>query len=203
MQNFIRKIKDVYHRQVYLEAIELIVALFRIKPRKIIVGSGGTRQRGFFSTEKTTLDITNKKDWEKLTNENSLEIILAEHVFEHLTLGQINKALKNCYIYLRPGGRIRIAVPDKNRRDAVYVKAVKPPNDGHRSYLNVSELTKILRRWKFNVIPLEYFNNRNVLVKKEWNPDLGFVKRSLRFDQQEKFKRNNYYYTSLIVDAVK
>lgn len=37
---------------------------------------------------------------------------LAEHVWEHLTLENAHRAARNCYRYLHPGGRLRLAVPD-------------------------------------------------------------------------------------------
>jgi SAM-dependent methyltransferase len=43
---------------------------------------------------------------------NSCQLIFASHVLEHLTLSDFNIALKNLYLYLKPGGIIRIIVPD-------------------------------------------------------------------------------------------
>lgn len=40
------------------------------------------------------------------------DAFLAEHVWEHLSLEDAHRATRNCYRFLRPGGRLRLAVPD-------------------------------------------------------------------------------------------
>lgn len=42
------------------------------------------------------------------------DAFLAEHVLEHLSLQDAHHAARNCHRFLRPGGRMRIAVPDPN-----------------------------------------------------------------------------------------
>lgn len=42
----------------------------------------------------------------------SCELVFASHVLEHLTVTDFDKALDNIYAYLRPGGILRVIVPD-------------------------------------------------------------------------------------------
>lgn len=41
-----------------------------------------------------------------------VDAFLAEHVWEHLSLEDAHRAARNCHEFLRPGGRLRLAVPD-------------------------------------------------------------------------------------------
>ena len=49
--------------------------------------------------------------------DKSAEAIYASHVWEHLTLSVANHATAECYRVLKPGGVLRLVVP--NLRDAV------------------------------------------------------------------------------------
>ena len=56
---------------------------------------------------------------------NTISNILAEHVWEHLSYEDGLIAARNCYKYLKPGGMIRVAVPDGNFRNDWYQNMVK------------------------------------------------------------------------------
>lgn len=43
---------------------------------------------------------------------DSCELVFASHVLEHLTTADFDTALDNIYAYLRPGGILRVIVPD-------------------------------------------------------------------------------------------
>ena len=51
--------------------------------------------------------------------------------------------------------------------------------------------------------PLEYFDAEGRFHASEWDEREGFISRSVRFDSQERFRRGELFYTSLIVDARK
>lgn len=173
------------------------------KNLKLIIGSGGTSQKGYVSSDVDWLDITKWWHWAINFRPNSIKNMLAEHVFEHLTRNQIIKSLKLIKFYLKEGGRIRIAVPDKNRQDKKYAKLVKPPIDGHLSYMNVDDLSDILSGLGFEVKPLEYFDHKGKFIHKVWSDKDGVVRRSFKYDKQKNFKNGKLYYTSLIIDAIK
>jgi len=173
------------------------------KNLNVILGAGGTYQKNFISTDINILNVYNSTDWKRIFDINSIDALLAEHVFEHLSKTQIERSLEFCYQYLKPGGRLRIAIPDKNRKDIRYVKAVKPPIDGHKSYLNLKELSTLLKKAGFRVVPLEYFDSKGVFHKRHWSEKYGKIKRSFKRDKQKEFKYQSLHYTSLIVDAIK
>jgi predicted SAM-dependent methyltransferase len=175
----------------------------RIKNPNVILGSGGIGQKGFDCTDKDTLDVTKESDWETQFNPESISCIFAEHLFEHFTTNEIENALRHCYRYLQKGGRIRIAIPDKNRRDGTYVDEVKPPRDGHKSYLNHHELEKLLKNAGFKVAKLEYYDDNGKFIHNPWDNKYGRVRRSYKYDKQVKFKIGDHNYTSLIVDGIK
>ena len=55
-----------------------------------------------------------------------MDAILAEHVWEHLDCFAAIVAAQNCFKYLKPGGYIRVAVPDGWHPDKDYIDYVKP-----------------------------------------------------------------------------
>ncbi len=44
----------------------------------------------------------------------SCDLVFASHVLEHLSMPNFETALQNIYVYLRPGGLLRVLVPDLN-----------------------------------------------------------------------------------------
>lgn len=58
------------------------------------------------------------------------DAFVAEHVWEHLSLSDAHVAARNCQRYLRPGGRLRIAVPDP----AWYSSSVGSPSTSRSSH---------------------------------------------------------------------
>jgi len=170
---------------------------------KVMVGSGGITQKGFIETDVDTHDITRWIDWMLNFRKGSVSVVFAEHVLEHLSLAQNIVTAKLVFKYLKPGGVFRISVPDKNRLDKKYVKSVKPPADGHKSYFNLQILSKTLEDAGFKVIPLEYHDSKGNFHHNNWDSKFGRVRRSFKYDKQKDFWNGKFHYTSLIVDAVK
>jgi predicted SAM-dependent methyltransferase len=170
---------------------------------KIIISAKDTQYADWLPTDLPLLDAGLVRSWQWLFRPNSIDRLLSEHVFEHLDEQQNQAAFKNCYMFLKPGGRLRLAVPDGNRRDAPYVAEVTPPHDGHKTLFTVTSLTRMLEDAGFVVQPLEYFDENEVFHAESWHPADGMVQRSKPFDRQTAFQRGELYYTSLIVDALK
>ncbi len=61
---------------------------------------------------------------------------MAEHVWEHLSLSDAHVAARNCQRYLRPGGRLRLAVPDPAWYSSSSAGSPKLWRDGHRGDLS-------------------------------------------------------------------
>lgn len=171
------------------------------RPRQVVLGAGGTAYPGWISTDREVLDLTAPADWARWFAPGSIDRLLAEHVFEHLTVEQNRQVLRACAHYLRPGGVLRVAVPDGWRDDPVYRAEVAPPKDGHQCLFEVDSLSALLREAGFEVTPLEYFDREGRFHAVPWDPAEGLIQRSARFDRQAAFQRDGRCYTSLIIDA--
>ncbi len=64
------------------------------------------------TTPEFELNLASAIDFDFMFMDNSVDNFLAEHVWEHLPLHHLLMATRNCYRKLKPGGRLRIAVPD-------------------------------------------------------------------------------------------
>jgi len=173
------------------------------RPLKVVLGAGPTRFPGWFQTDKEILDVTLPADWRALFKPGSIDILLSEHMLEHLSAAEAGTALAECYRYLKPRGLLRIAVPDGYRRDPDYVKEASPPNDGHQVLYNVDTLTALLQSVGFATTPLEYFDAEEQFHAVPWDENDGLIQRSARFDTQKSFQRGDLFYTSVIIDARK
>ncbi len=188
----------------YLEAIRR-----RLKFRfaeKIILGGGGITYPGWLLTDKDSLDIANRDSFARHWNPNSRAVFLAEHVWEHLNDNESEKANANCFEFLRPGGRLRIAVPDGFHPDTYYIEQVRPGGSGsgaedHKVLYNYKLISEQLRRTGFEVILLEYWDENGKFHFQEWSSADGHIARSKNYDERN--QGGTLVYTSLIVDAIK
>ena len=174
-----------------------------VRPLNVILGAGPVEMPGWIATDSEMLDVRSGRAWSRLFTPGSIDRLLAEHLFEHLSDDECAKAFSECFRYLRPGGLLRVAVPDGNRKDAEYVEEVSPPKDGHQLLFTVDNLIARLARVGFRVTPLEYFDAKEQFHCYPWAEEDGLIRRSARYDTQERFRRGALYYTSLIVDARK
>lgn len=188
----------------------LLLALRLAQPgpqrRRIIVGASGQAQPGWLATDISTLNLLHEADWRRRFAEGSLEAILAEHVWEHLEPAEGLAAAVRCRRYLRPGGRLRIAVPDGNHPDPAYIAAVRPGGSGagaadHRLLYTLRSLSGLLAAAGFVVRPLEHWDEQGCFHAVPWDPADGLIRRSARFDSRNAGGR--LVYTSLIVDAIR
>ena len=197
------------YRQASLRRIqrrELKRALQNLTAKKIIVGANETRFEGWVPTNRNTLDLLVERDWSDYFKRASIDAVLAEHVWEHLTLEEGAKACRNCFEYLKPGGLLRIAVPDGFHTDSDYINQVKPGGygycaDDHKVLFNYRSLSALLENTGFNVRLLEWFDEQGNFHHEDWHAEDGFIKRSTRFDARNSV--NPTTYTSLIIDARK
>lgn len=174
--------------------------------KKIIIGSSKIFYPGWVSTEKGLLDITDRGDFICYWKPGSRRAFMAEHVLEHLTAGEANMALRNCFEFLAHGGWFRMAVPDAFHPDASYIELVKPGGAGmgaydHKLLYNYKSLSGILKEAGFIVNLLEYWDENGHFHSEDWNSKDGHVVRSKRYDNRN--RDGALKYTSLIVDAVR
>ena len=174
--------------------------------KKIIIGSGDTKIKGWLSTSKKSLDVSNRHHFAKYWKKNNISNFLAEHVWEHLNESERYNANNNIMHYLKLGGKLRIAVPDGLHPSDEYINNVKPMGSGagaedHKILFNYKILKSELEDAGFTVELLEYwdeFGNFNFI---DWSPKEGFVERSK--DNDPRNTKSELNYTSLIIDAIK
>ena len=65
---------------------------------KIIIGASGTNQNDWISTERETFDMLKPEKWLSVIEKHSIKYILAEHVFEHLTIEEGNYVIIYSFI---------------------------------------------------------------------------------------------------------
>jgi len=178
----------------------------RLRQSRIVLGSGGVRVPGWIMTDIEQLDILRGEDWAVYFRPASLDAILAEHVWEHLSEEDGVAAARHCFRHLRPGGRLRIAVPDGLHPDPQYIDAVRPGGTGpgagdHKVLYTCRSLQEALERAGFHARPLEYFDEGGFFHATVWDPQDGMIRRSARFDDRN--RNGELRYTSIVMDAMK
>jgi predicted SAM-dependent methyltransferase len=173
---------------------------------KIVVGSSGFYEKGWTPTDIEYLNMLKESDWNSFFKENTIDSILGEHVWEHLSQENGLLAFKNCFKYLKPGGYLRIAIPDGFHPKKEYIDHVKPGGTGngaddHKILYNYQSLTQSLQQAVFAVNLLEYFDENGKFHEVPWKSEDGFIKRSKNNDPRNVNGELNY--TSLIADAIK
>jgi predicted SAM-dependent methyltransferase len=204
IKKLLRPLYIYYKRKKELAQFKSAVAQTDII--KISIGSSGICQDGWILTEEHFLNLLNSEDWKKHFNTRLISNIVAEHVWEHLTLENGRIAACNCHQFLKPGGKLRIAVPDGFHSSPEYIDYVKPGGTGggaddHKVLYNYISMSKMLTEAGFRVELLEYFDEKGNFHKIDWDANDGFIRRSIKHDPRNKDQQPNY--TSLIVDAIK
>ena len=176
---------------------------------KVIIGAGQTKSDDWIATQESALNLLSVEDWDKLFSIESIDALLAEHVWEHLTYNEGIQAAKNCYKYLKPGGYIRCAVPDKNFRNEWYQNMVQVGGPGpknhpaatHKIVYDYKRLISVFEIAGFEVSLLEYCDESGNFHYTYWNEADGKIGRSFRFDTRN--SKESIGMVSVIVDAKK
>lgn len=173
---------------------------------KIVLGASGVSQDCWIPTDINLLDITKISDWKRLFKKDQISILLAEHVWEHLSSEDAYLAGKNCYHFLKKGGFLRVAVPDGYHPDKSYIDYVKPGgfgsgSDDHKVLYNHKTLKDLFVSVGFEGRLLEYWDEYGKFHFEDWDPLDGLIHRSKRFDKRN--SENKLVYTSIILDAIK
>lgn len=184
-----------------LRRIKLRLQIAASSNLRVVIGAGETKYRDWISTDIQTLNLLNDSDWRSLFNRNSISNLLAEHVWEHLSETQGLAGARNCFEYLKPGGRLRIAVPDGYSPDPKYIEHVNVGRDGHQVLYNYQSLGSLLEKAGFKIELLEYFDKNGAFHSTAWEEADGMVGRSIRFDSRNTVGKP--VYTSLIVDGIR
>jgi YD repeat-containing protein len=190
----------VIHRRRLRESIAAT-----LPPWRLLLGRSPFPQPSWIALDTTLFDGTNGKEWATYFKPNHVDAVVAEGVLEYLTPQQGQQLAQHCFAYLKPGGYLRLAVPDGYHPDPSYIQQVRvgsvEQGRERRVLYTYPYLTDMLKAVGFRVTPLEYFDADGRFHAVEWNPAGGKIHRSARFDARN--QKRPLSYTSLIVDARK
>ena len=178
-------------------------------PLKIIIGAGQQAYPGWIATQREQLDLLNRDDWAASLGLRRADALLCEHVWEHLTEEQGRAAARTCFEFLRPGGYLRVAVPDGNFPNAEYQRMAQVGGPGpadhpaadHKIVYEYRRFSRVFASAGFVVDLLEYCDERGRFHYNHWNPEAGPIYRSLRSDHRN--QGGQLGFVSLILDAHK
>ena len=204
MTTLVRRFKDRTRRR--LRAQRLHRSVRDSEQLKLIIGAGGTDFDGWIATEQQLVDLLEPSTWVEFFEADSVHAILAEHVWEHLTPQQGLVAAKTFFQFLKPGGYLRVAVPDGHHPSTDYIERVRPGGSGegaddHKVLYTYKVFSAIFAKAGFDVCLVEYFDEDGQFHANPWDETKGMIHRSLRFDERNRTK--DYGYTSLFLDVVK
>ncbi|MGJ4952584.1 class I SAM-dependent methyltransferase [Bradyrhizobium sp. HKCCYLS20291] len=169
---------------------------------RLVIGAAGTSFPGWVSTNENLFNLLRPETWLAWIDENSVDAMLSEHVWEHLDADEGKTAATTCYRFLKSGCRLRIAVPDALMPDPVYRDLCKVGGrDGHKVFYDYRSLSNTLKAVGYDVHLLEYFDEDGKFHENPWDPKDGHIGRCRRFDPRN--SGDDIKYTSLIVDAIK
>lgn len=179
------------------------------QPLKIIIGAGQQAYPGWIATHEEQLDLLCYPDWSQSFGTRPVDALLCEHVWEHLTEAEARQAAAICYEFLKPGGYLRVAVPDVNFPDAAYQAVVQVGGPGpqdhpaadHKIVYDYTLFADIFTTVGFEVDLLEYCDEHGRFHYHQWSPDDGPIYRSLLSDHRNRNGRLGF--VSLIIDAQK
>jgi predicted SAM-dependent methyltransferase len=220
----VRKTRRAYYRHLGRAWLRRTVAAS--PHRKIVIGAWSRYDAGWIPTQREFLDLLEPDHWERCFQPDSVEAMLAEHVWEHMTEDEGLTAARTCFHYLKPGGYLRIAVPDGLLPDPAYVDLVKPDPDArsrghgpdgnsanHKALYTYRSLQALFEKAGFRVVLYEYFDEAGTFHCRNRDDALGTIWRSSRFDPRNTAgKPRGVYpgsledylaYVSIILDAVK
>lgn len=176
---------------------------------RIVLGAGDVWYgHDWIPTNYEELNVFAEEDWEFLFSDKKIDMIICEHVWEHLE--EIPTAVANNCIHkhLNVGGNFRIAVPDGRFPSSEYIDHVRPDGIGsgsndHKVLYTYELMKQRLESALFRVEMLEYWDENHEFICKEYDLSKGIISRSARFDERNDFDKKIFNYTSIIADAVK
>lgn len=148
------------------------------------IGCGTDYKKGWINIDNNSESNVDKLDlnWDLRNplpfNDGTVDYIFSEHFFEHLTVEEAQPVFKDLMRVLKPGGVMRIAMPD--------LEAVVD------TYLNIPlNKDKTIKRFKLDYIktPAEWMNMSFRAWEHKWLYDYVELKRRLEEAGYKKVKR--------------
>jgi predicted SAM-dependent methyltransferase len=117
-------------------------------------------------------------------------------------------AARTCFNYLKPGGYLRIAVPDGLNPNPEYIEWIRvggaspgQHRNGHKVLYTYETLSDVLSQAGFRVVLYEYFDHSGRFHFQEWSREQGTIQRSKRYDRRN--ADGQLRFTSIVADAFK
>ncbi|PTA68343.1 class I SAM-dependent methyltransferase [Deinococcus arcticus] len=175
---------------------------------RVILGAGEQRWPGWVPTERETLNLLNPASFERFFHAGPADAFLCEHVWEHLWPDQGAQAARLVFAHLKPGGVLRVAVPDGHHPDPAYRALVAVGGPGpahdHRVLYTLDTFAPLFTQAGFEVQPLEWWDAAGTFHQQPWAPAGGPVYRTARLDHRNEAWRRGQGplgFTSLLLDA--
>jgi predicted SAM-dependent methyltransferase len=202
----VRRTRKAYYRRFGVHLFRRRLA--RSTSIRLTIGASSRYDVGWIPTEKEYLNLARPGEWRRFLAPDSVDAMLAEHVWEHLSEDDALTAARTCFSYLRPGGYLRIAVPDGLHPDPEYQAQSKVdgrgpgggPND-HKVLYTYRTARQLFELAGFRVALYEYFDDNGRFHCHLWDERAGKIRRSKRFDHRN--RDGCLGYTSIVLDAVK
>ena len=172
------KLQLMATRLIYPWAIRRARHLLRAQPLRLHLGSGRSHLAGWTNIDLLGLPIELPWDLRKRLPfpDGCADAIFHEHLLEHLPLAAVLPLLRECRRVMRPGGIIRIGVPDAGRyahdvaMPSGFIDSVRPARPtrllalaelaycyGHRSLWDGETLLLVLRESGFDTAEVKPF----------------------------------------------
>jgi len=112
--------------------------------------------------------------------DDSVDRVLSEDFLEHVTVEDIRSIICECFRVLKPGGFMRIGVPDyNNTKDRPYLKKGKDPRfPEHITLTNHDIMQKIISQTPFRRYRFYHYWDGDEFVKEDIDYSVGIVKRT-------------------------
>jgi predicted SAM-dependent methyltransferase len=172
---------------------------------RLALGSSSHCTDGWIAAGCDQFDLVDPASWSWYFQKSSVDAILAENVWEHLSRIEGKTAARNCFQFLRPGGYLRVAVPDEFHPSQQYQNQLR--NDGELGttsscvLYNHHSFAEVFVSLGFQVRLIEFFDQAGAFHSNQWDVSKGLVQRTLLFDERN--ITQPFAYTSLVLDAFK
>lgn len=143
------------------------------------------------SADVVEYDITNGIPYDK----NTFEVVYHSHVIEHIPYNQVQSFIEDCYRVLKPGGIIRIALPDLENITRLYLSSLEnaiqhPSPENHSKYhwMKLELLDQMVRNQSGGMMK-EYLAEESI--------DQTFIRSRIGFEAERIFSQQQGNSSSL------